>query len=99
MQWDIDALDKNVKQRIGKARLRYEPNPFKHAEPLKQSELGSYRFRVGDYRVMFDLEGDQIVVPPVGHRREIYKRIVPALREFCRVLRESIVPTSAEHLA
>ena len=55
---DIDALDRNVKQRIGKTLLRYEPNPLKHAEPLKQSELGSYRFRVGDYRVVFDREGD-----------------------------------------
>lgn len=67
-------LGRNVKQRIGKALLRYEPNPLKHAEPLKQSELGSYRFRVGDYRVVFDLEGDQIVVLRVGHRKEIYKR-------------------------
>ena len=33
---DIDALDKNVKQRIGKALLRYEPHPLKHAESLKQ---------------------------------------------------------------
>lgn len=71
---DIDALDKNVKQRIGKALLRYEPHPLKHAESLKQSELGSCRFRVGDYRVVFDLEGDEIVVLRVGHRREIYKR-------------------------
>jgi len=37
---DIDALDRNVKQRIGKTLLRYESNPLKHAEPLKQSELG-----------------------------------------------------------
>lgn len=39
-----------------------------------QSVLGSYRFRIGDYRVVFDLEGDQIVILRVGHRREIYKR-------------------------
>ncbi len=71
---DIDALDTKVKQRIGKTLRRYEPDPLKHAEPLRQSELGSYRFRIGDYRVVFDLEGDQIVILRVGHRREIYKR-------------------------
>ena len=71
---DIDALDTSVKQRIGKTLLRYGPDPLKHAEPLKQSELGSYRFRIGDYRVVFDLEGDQIVILRVGHRREIYRR-------------------------
>ena len=54
---DIDALDTSVKRRVGKTLLRYGPDPLKHAEPLKQSELGSYRFRIGDYRVVFDLEG------------------------------------------
>ena len=71
---DIDALDTSVKQRVGKTLLRYGPDPLKHAEPLKQSELGSYRFRIGDYRVVFDLDGDQIVILRVGHRREIYRR-------------------------
>ena len=63
-----------MKQRIGKALQRYERDPLAHAEPLKQSDLGSYRFRIGDYRVVFDLEGSEIVVLRVGHRREIYKR-------------------------
>ena len=71
---DIDALDTSVKQRIGKTLLRYESDPLLHAEPLKQSELGSYRFRIGDYRVVFDIEGDEIVVLRVGHRRDIYRR-------------------------
>jgi mRNA interferase RelE/StbE len=71
---DIDALDPSVKRRIGKTLQRYEQHPLTHAEPLKQSELGSYRFRIGDYRVIFDLEGEQIVVLRVGHRRDIYKR-------------------------
>ena len=71
---DIDALDTSVRQRVGKTLLRYGPDPLKHAEPLKQSELGSYRFRIGDYRVVFDLDGDQIVIMRVGHRREIYRR-------------------------
>ncbi len=71
---DIDTLDTSVKQRIGKALQRYEQNPLAHAEPLKQSELGSYRFRIGDYRVVFDLEGPEIIVLRVGHRRDIYKR-------------------------
>jgi mRNA interferase RelE/StbE len=71
---DIDALHTGLKQRIGKTLLRYEPDPLKYAEPLKQSELGSYRFRIGDYRVVFDLSGDEIVILRVGHRREIYRR-------------------------
>jgi len=71
---DIEALDASVKQRLGKTLRRYEQQPLNHAEPLKQSELGSYRFRIGDYRVVFDLEGPEIIVLRVGHRRDIYKR-------------------------
>ena len=48
--------------------------PSTIAERLTESELGSYRFRVDDNRVIFDLEGDEIVVLRVGHRREIYRR-------------------------
>ena len=71
---DIERLDPKTKDRIGKTLLRYEKDPVRHAEKLTQSALGSYRFRIGDYRVVFDLEGEKIVVLRVGHRREIYKR-------------------------
>lgn len=71
---DIQGLDPKIKERLGKTLLRYEENPLQHAERLTQSKLGSYRFRIGDYRVIFDLEGNEIVVLRVGHRREIYKR-------------------------
>ncbi|MFH1436719.1 MAG: type II toxin-antitoxin system RelE/ParE family toxin, partial [Pseudomonadota bacterium] len=30
--------------------------------------------RVGDYRIIFDMEGLEIVILRVGHRKHIYKR-------------------------
>ncbi len=72
---DIEKLDRNVRQRIGKTLLRYANDPVEYAEKLTDPALGSYRFRIGDYRVIFDLEGLDIVVLRVGHRRELYKRI------------------------
>lgn len=71
---DLDAIDPATKRRIGKTLHRYEKDPLAHAEPLRDSDLGSYRFRIGDYRVIFDLDGEEIVVLRVGHRREIYRR-------------------------
>ena len=71
---DIDRLDHKVKNRIGKTLLRYKVDPLRHAERLTDSSLGSYRFRVGDYRIVFDIEKDKIVVLRVGHRREIYRK-------------------------
>ncbi|MEW6327828.1 MAG: type II toxin-antitoxin system RelE/ParE family toxin [Thermodesulfobacteriota bacterium] len=71
---DIQRLEPAVKKRIGRVLLRYEENPLKYAVRLTESKLGTYRFRIGDYRVIFDLEDDEIVVLRVGHRRDIYRR-------------------------
>lgn len=71
---DIEALDSRTKDRIGVQLERFCEEPLRYAEKLIHSALGSYRFRIGDYRVVFDLEDDQIIVLRVGHRREIYRR-------------------------
>lgn len=70
---DIQKLEPSIKKRIGESLLRYEQEPLSYAKKLTDCKLGSYRFRIGDYRVIFDLEGDQIVVLRVGHRSRIYK--------------------------
>ncbi len=41
------------------------------ATPTPQA---TYRFRIGDYRVIFDREEDGILILRVGHRRDIYRR-------------------------
>jgi len=71
---DIGRLDAAVKKRIGATLLRFKDNPLQYAEHLTDPELGGYRFRIGDYRVIFDMVGDDIVVLRAGHRKEIYKR-------------------------
>jgi mRNA interferase RelE/StbE len=71
---DIQKLDSDAKDRIGKALLRYREEPLRFAEKLSDPILGEYRFRIGDYRVIFDIEGNEIIILRVGHRREIYRR-------------------------
>jgi len=71
---DIRKLEPKVKKHIGNALLRYEEDPQKYAVRLTESKLGTYRFRIGDYRAIFDFEDDEIVILRVGHRRDIYKR-------------------------
>jgi len=71
---DIDKLDAAAKKRIGATLLRFKDNPLQYAEHLTDPELGGYRFRIGDYRIIFDIEGNDIVVLRAGHRKEIYKR-------------------------
>ena len=72
---DIRELEKNVKKRIGKALERYREDPLKYASRLIDSKLGMYRFRIGDYRVIFDIEEEAIIVLRVGHRKDIYRKL------------------------
>ena len=48
---------------------------MKYASKLTDPSLGTYRFRIGDYRVIFDIEGEEIVVLRVGHRKDIYRKL------------------------
>ncbi|GAI81124.1 unnamed protein product, partial [marine sediment metagenome] len=42
---------------------------------LSNEIKGLLKFRVGDWRVLYTLEDDTIVIQFVGHRSKIYKRI------------------------
>lgn len=70
---DIKKLDDVVKKRLKKSLEKFIGNPFYYAEKLIDSRLGSYRFRVGDYRIIFDVSKNKIIVLHIGHRREIYR--------------------------
>lgn len=70
---DIKKLDRLLQARLKAALERFAKNPFLYAEKLQDRDLGSYRFRLGEYRIIFDVEGNKIMVLRVGHRREIYR--------------------------
>ena len=71
---DIPKLEPEIKEKMGDALKSYGKDPLNHARKMVNPSLGSYRFRIGDYRVIFDIEGDEIIVLRVGHRKEIYQR-------------------------
>jgi mRNA interferase RelE/StbE len=73
-QRDISQLAPETKERIKKALERYSEAPLHYARKMVEPSLGSYRFRIGDYRVIFDMEGNEIVILRVGHRRDLYRR-------------------------
>ena len=70
---DIKKLSPEIKKRIGNTLLRYKSDPQKYSETLKDTKMGTYRFRIGDYRVIFDIDDKKIVVLRLGHRKNIYK--------------------------
>lgn len=69
---DIKKLDVVTKKRMAKKLLAYAQEPLSYAKKLTDSSLGTYRWRVGDYRIVFDLDRMNIVVLRVRHRRDVY---------------------------
>lgn len=72
---DLQKLPKQVQKRIIKKLDFYcsAQNPLSFADYLIHFEIGSYRFRIGEYRAVFDVEGERIIILTLGHRREIYR--------------------------
>ena len=71
---DIKKLDNVARKRIKKKLEELSKNPIFLSKKLISSSLGTYRFRVGNYRIIFDIDKQNIVILRVGHRREIYKK-------------------------
>jgi len=72
---DLRRLPKSVQKRIINNLDLYtkSDNPLKFAKPIKIKELGEYRFRIGDYKVIFDLYEGKIFILVIGHRKDIYR--------------------------
>ncbi len=75
---DLKQLDRIVSVRIVKkiAMFCALPDPFVVARPLQGQWKGLWRFRVGDYRIVFrkDLSRQLtlLLILRVKHRREVY---------------------------
>lgn len=41
---------------------------------LKGRFAGLRKYRVGDYRVIYAILGDEVLVLRIGHRKEVYKK-------------------------
>ena len=70
---DLRKIDIQEQKRIVNKLKEFRNNPIQYASKLKNKKIGSYRFRIGDFRVIFDLDKDNIVILRIGHRKDIYK--------------------------
>lgn len=72
---EIDKLPAQIRKRILE-KLKFfsnQENPLRFADKIKDNRFGEYRFRIGDYRILFDVEDHKITILKVGHRKNIYK--------------------------
>jgi mRNA interferase RelE/StbE len=71
----LEQLEPHVKKRI-KIKLEWylsHEDPLVFAGKLTDFELGQYRYRIGEYRVIFDVIKDTIIVHRICHRKSAYQ--------------------------
>ncbi len=71
---DLEGLDHRVAERVVK-RVSWLSRSFGRVvpEPLSGEFKGTFKLRVGDWRVVYTVEEDVIVIRTVAHRSEIYR--------------------------
>jgi mRNA interferase RelE/StbE len=72
---DIPALPKTIRDRIKKAiENRLTVDPVGLGKPLRYSFIGHRRIRVGDYRIVYRLDAEKLIVTIVmiKHRKDVY---------------------------
>ena len=71
---DIPRLSKTDKARIKKSieeKLSIAPEAF--GKPLRRSLKGYRKLRVGDFRVIFRIDGRTVKILVIGHRSIVYR--------------------------
>jgi mRNA interferase RelE/StbE len=70
---DLRQLDPQIRERILQALAKLEENPYQGEKVLAQ-ETGTWRLRVGDWRLRYDIVGEEVHLLRVRHRREVYRQ-------------------------
>lgn len=76
---DLMAVSKKEAKRI-LGKISYfcaQENPLIYAKKLKDAKCGTYRFRIGNYRAIFDIDVDGevrvLLILLIKHRKDVYK--------------------------
>ena len=77
-QKQITKLDHKVQAdiiRYLRERVQQAENPRQLGKALQGEKKGLWRYRVGDYRLICDIQdsNNEVVVLALGHRKEVYR--------------------------
>jgi mRNA interferase RelE/StbE len=71
---DLPLINKKLRERIKKAiEERLLVSPEQYGEPLRKTLKRYWKMRVGDYRVVFKITGQEILILGICHRKEVYQ--------------------------
>ena len=69
---NLRALPKTIAAQIIRKISRLEKGLHGNIKRLQKADFG-YRLRMGDYRILFDVQRDRLLVQRIGHRKDIYE--------------------------
>ena len=75
----LSKLDKPVAKLITswlRKNLQGCENPRLHGKGLTANRTGQWRYRIGDYRVIAEIQDEKVIimVVEIGHRRNVYDK-------------------------
>jgi len=69
---DFRDLPKEIQGQVLKALERIQTDPHR-GRKLGGVAVGQWRYRVGDYRIRYDIKGSVVYLHVVRHRKEVYR--------------------------
>ena len=71
---DIEKIDQTVKKQLYKKLFHFSGlDDIKVvAKKLHNHNTGEYRLRVGNFRIIFDLDKHTIIILRIQHRKDVY---------------------------
>ena len=70
---DLPAINRNLQIRIRQAvERRLATEPTYYGEPLRHQLKGYWKLRVGDFRILYQLVGQEVWILRIQHRKDVY---------------------------
>jgi mRNA interferase RelE/StbE len=69
---DLRGLDRTTLNRIARGIEAYALTCRGDIQRMRGTR-GVFRLRVGDYRIIFELNDDTLLIKRIAHRREVYR--------------------------
>jgi mRNA interferase RelE/StbE len=78
---DVPQIPRNLRRRIADAiESRLVHSPHQYGAPLRKTLKGYWKLRVGDYRIIYKVDKDEVLILAIRHRKTVYEDILRRVR-------------------
>ena len=73
----FENADRQLQRRLDRAfdRLKHNPRSHPNIKPLTGNYAGYFRYRVGDYRIVYAIDepNEMVTILVIANRRDVYR--------------------------